>query len=127
MFNDHITNLLIRIGVAFAFLYPPIDALFDPYSWLGYFPKFMHGIIPDMVLLHSFGTIEILIAFWIISGKKIFLPSAIATFILTGIILFDIQDFQIVFRDIPIAIMSAVLAIDSWQHDKLYRTSVTHI
>ncbi len=105
----------MRFSVAFAFLYPPINALFDPYSWIGYFPKFMHGIVPDMILLHSFGAIEIIIALWIISGRKIFLPSAVATIMLVLIVILNMQDFQILFRDVSIAIVSLVLALDSWQ------------
>ncbi len=123
MLRDRTANLLARVGVAFAFLYPPIDALFDPYSWLGYFPKFMHGILPDMVLLHSFGVVEMLIALWIISGKKIFLPSVVATLMLVAIVLFNPQDFQIVFRDVSIAAMSAALAVDAWRRNKLPGTS----
>lgn len=109
--EDKTTYLLLRIGVAFAFIYPPIDTLFDPYSWLGYFPKFMHGIVPDMLLLNSFGLVEAIIALWILSGNKIFIPSSAATLMLIGIILFNLADFQIVFRDVPIAFMSSALAL----------------
>ena len=69
----------MRIGVAFAFLYPPYSALMDPASWLGYFPHFMRGIVPDALLLHGFGVLGVVLALWILSGKKIFWPSAAAT------------------------------------------------
>ena len=40
----HTAYLLLRIGAALAFLYPPLSALFgDPYTWLGYFPPFVQG------------------------------------------------------------------------------------
>lgn len=113
MLRNDGTNLLLRLGVAFAFLYPAVDALLDPYSWIGYFPKFMHGFLPAMALLHGFGATEALIALWILSGKNIFLPSAVATFMLVAIVFFNLQDFQIVFRDVSIAAMSAALAIDA--------------
>lgn len=116
--SERSTNLLLRVGVAFAFLYPAIDALFDPYSWLGYFPKFMHGILPDMLLLHSFGAVEVFLAIWILSGRKIFLPSVVATIMLAAIILFNLQDFQIVFRDVSIAMMSAALAAGAFQQPR---------
>lgn len=117
MLRDRLTNLLLRSGVAFAFLYPAIDAFFDPYSWLGYFPKFMHGILPDMVLLHSFGAIEITIALWILSGKNIFWPSTLATLMLAAITLFNLQDFQIVFRDVSIGLLSAALAVHAYPRE----------
>src|SRR3989344_6072154 len=118
MLLERMANLILRLGVAFAFLYPPIDALFDPDSWIGYFPKFMHGVLPDMVLLHGFGAVEAIIALWILSGKKIVLPSLAATVILTAIIIVNLQNFQIVFRDVAIAAMSLALAIDAGRRGK---------
>jgi len=112
------TNLLLRIGVAFAFLYPAINAIFDPYAWLGYFPGFMQGILPSLVLLHGFGALEVLIALWILSGKKIFVPSVIATLMLGTIVTFNLSDFQVVFRDVSIALMSAALALGAWRRDR---------
>lgn len=109
--KNSLENLVLRIGVAFAFLYPAIDAFFDPYTWIGYFPKFLHGLLPNLVLLHSFGAIEMVIAVWILSGKRILWPSIAATALLTAIILFNLGDFQIIFRDVSIAAISLALAI----------------
>ena len=83
MTPEKISNLLLRISVAFAFLYPPFDALTNPDSWIGYFPKFMQGYVPDLVLLHGFGIVEVVIALWILSGKQIFWPSIVATLMLS--------------------------------------------
>lgn len=113
--HDRTLHFLLRAGLAFAFLYPAVNALFDPYSWLGYFPAFMHGIVPDAVLLHSFGAVEVILALWIVSGKHIFIPSAIATLMLLAIVLFNLQNFQVVFRDVSIAAMAAALALDAYQ------------
>ncbi len=111
MTREGIANLTLRIGVAFTFLYPPLDALLDPDSWIGYFPHFMRGYVPDMVLLHSFGAIEVVIALWILSGKKIFLPSLAATAMLLTIVAINIPEFQILFRDLALAAMPLSLAI----------------
>ena len=46
-----VAHLALRAGVALAFLYPPINALSDPYAWIGYFPPFVKGFIPDLTLL----------------------------------------------------------------------------
>lgn len=107
--------LVLRVGIAFAFLYPPINALFDPDSWIGYFPSFMHGFLPDLVLLHAFGVVEIIIALWILSGWKIFWPSIAATAILAGIVIFGYRDFQVLFRDVTIAMMSFSLVLLSFR------------
>ncbi len=105
--------LLLRFGVAFAFLFPPLNAFLDPYSWIGYFPGFLMDIVPDMVLLHVVGIVEIIIGLWILSGRKIFIPSVAATAMLLLIVLFNLSDFQVLFRDLSIAAMALALALMS--------------
>lgn len=103
-------NLVLRVGVAFAFLYPPINALSNPESWLAYFPQFTRGIVSDDLLLHAFGVVEVVIALWILSGKKIFWPSAAATVALVAIVMFNLNSFEVVFRDLSIAAAALALA-----------------
>ena len=113
MNSQSLANFLLRLGVAFAFLYPPLSALTDPSSWLGYLPSFARGYVPDLVLLHAFGALEAVIAVWILSGKRIFVPSLAATVILLAIVVLNLRDFEVVFRDLSIAAMAAALAIQS--------------
>ncbi|HWP61592.1 MAG TPA: hypothetical protein VN495_03240 [Candidatus Paceibacterota bacterium] len=112
-------NLVLRAGLAFAFLYPPLNALSDPNSWLGYFPHVVRAAaesagIPDLLLLHGFGVVEIVIALWLLSGWRIFWPSCVALLMLAGIVFFDFADLQILFRDISIAAIALALAISSY-------------
>jgi uncharacterized membrane protein YphA (DoxX/SURF4 family) len=111
MNKERVADLVLRVGLAFAFLYPPFSALMDPGSWVGYFPRFMRGIVPDPVLLHGFGLLEAAIAVWILSGKKIFIPSVLAAVILCAIVFFDSNDFEVVFRDLSIACIAVALAV----------------
>ena len=109
-------DIILRVGLAFAFLYPPLDALADPYSWLGYFPHAVRMVaesagIPDMLLLHGFGALEILIALWLLSGYKIFWPSCAALGLLIAIVATSASDFQILFRDLSIASIALSLAV----------------
>lgn len=115
-------NLFLRVGVAFAFLYPPFDALSNPDSWIGYFPKFLHGIAPDAVLLHGFGIPEVIIALWILLGKKIFWPSLVAGLMLVAIVLFNLNNFDVLFRDLAIAAMAFSLALNA-KYEKGNRTA----
>lgn len=103
--------LVLRLGLGFAFLYPPIDAIFDSASWVGYLPHFIRGFVPDLVLLHAFGVLEIVIALWILSGKKIRTPSALACVILLVIVCLNLDQFEIVFRDLSIAAIALALTI----------------
>lgn len=107
-----VSELLLRIAIALSFLYPPIAALSDPYSWIGYFPVFVTALAGDqtLLLLHAFGALELLIALWILFGKNVFIPSLIATVMLLAIVLFNLPQFPILFRDISIALAALALA-----------------
>lgn len=105
---------LLRIGVAFAFLYPPLDALAYPDSWLGYFPQFLlTSGIPGGVLLHGFGVIEVGIALWILSGWHIEWPAALAAVMLVAIVACNLVQLEILFRDLAIAAAALALAADA--------------
>jgi uncharacterized membrane protein YphA (DoxX/SURF4 family) len=112
-------DLVLRAGLAFAFLYPPIDAIFDPESWLSYFPHIIRASaesvgVPDMLLLHVFGLLEVVIALWVLSGWNIFWPSLAAAAMLLAIVVFDFSEFQITFRDLSIMAIAIALAFKHW-------------
>ncbi|MBI2109158.1 MAG: hypothetical protein HYT93_03195 [Parcubacteria group bacterium] len=105
-------SLILRIGLAFAFLYPAISAFFNPFAWIGYFPQFAHALIPnDAFLLHSFGVLEIIIAIWLLSGKRAFYPSVVSAILLFLIVVFNLSQMDVVFRDLSILAMAVALAI----------------
>jgi len=116
-----IADLLLRGAVAFAFLYPPINAWSDPQAWIGYFPQFTEGILPEMTLLHVFGVVEIVLALWILSGWKIFFPSLVAAAMLGAIVSLNTSEFQVLFRDVSIALAALALA---FMHKSAARTAV---
>ena len=108
--NARLAHFILRAGLAFAFLYPPFSALFDPVSWASYFPSFVHRLpIDTTVLLHAFGVIEVVVAVWILSGKNIRVPAAVAAFLLFAIVTANLQDFEVLFRDITIAAIAIAL------------------
>lgn len=103
-------SLVLRIGLAFAFLYPPISAFLDPNSWIGYFPQFMRNITPsDAFLLNSFGIFEIVIAFWILWGKKILYPLYTAIILLLSIVIFNWNQLDVLFRDLSMIAIAVAL------------------
>lgn len=116
LFERGLAHFTLRAGVAFAFLYPPYAALADPYSWLSYFPSFVHAWgINELVLLHAFGVLEVMVALWLLSGWRIRIPAALATAMLLGIVAFNWADFEVLFRDLSIAAAALALAIDAWR------------
>ena len=109
-------HFLLRLGAAFAFAYPAVNAWFDPGSWIGYFPPFVLSFgesigVSNEILLHLFGAVEILLALWILSGYKLFWPSLVATAMLLTIVVFNLPQMQIVFRDLSIAALTFALAL----------------
>lgn len=100
------------MAIAVSFLYPPLAALTDPYSWSGYFPAFLTALMGTntFLLLHAFGVIEVAIALWILFGKRVFIPSILAALILLAIIGFNLAQFPILFRDTSIALAALALA-----------------
>ena len=117
MRRERLPEYILRIGVAFAFLFPALNAFGDPNAWIGYFPSFVKGFVPDLTLLHVFGAVEILLAAWILSGWKIFWPSSIAAAMLLGIVFFNIPEFQVLFRDLSIAAMAISLAVINFHNE----------
>ncbi len=108
-----VTEKILRIGLAFSFIYPPISAFINPYAWVGYFPTFIIQIIPidSLILLHIFGVFELGIAVWILFGKKILIPSVVALVSLFLIVACNFTQMDILFRDIPIMLMALLLCI----------------
>ena len=113
---DRLADIILRAGVAFAFLYPAINALFEPYTWLGYFPQFIRVQaqalgIPELALLHVFGAVEVIIALSILSGWRVFWPSVVACAMLVAIVIFNWSEFPVTFRDLSIAAAALALAL----------------
>jgi hypothetical protein len=111
-------TLLLRIAIAFAFLYPAIDSIIEPNAWLGYFPPALlaatASIVSGVMLLHLWSIVEIIIALWILSGKYIFIPALLATISLLLIVSLNIPLMEIVFRDLALALVSLTLAIQNY-------------
>ena len=104
----------LRAGLAFSFLYPPIAAFSDPYSWIGYFPPFMRGFVPDEVLLHAFGVVEVLLALWLLSGWRAHIPATVMAVLLFAIVVLNQGQFPVLFRDFSIAMMAIALSVMHW-------------
>ncbi len=104
---------LLRFGVAFTFLFASISAFVNPDPWLSYFPSFMRDMVPDSLLLFSWGIGEQIIGLWLLSGYRIFIPSVAASGLLLGIFIFDFHSLNITFRNVSILSTSIALAIMS--------------
>lgn len=118
MDTSKIEILIARIGLAFPFIYAAIASLFNPSSWVGFFPPFMTNLIPQGILITTWAILQIIVGFWLILGKKILIPSIVAFLMLAGILIFNYKLLDIIFRDVSILATAVVLIIYSYKEQK---------
>ncbi len=112
--RERAVSIALRSGVAIAFIYPPIAAFLNPDAWLGFIPLYIRDIVPnDELFLIAFGLSELILAAWILFGRRIRIPSIIASVYLLGIVGLNWQYSDLLFRDISILGASIALALRS--------------
>lgn len=104
-------SLLLRLGVSLALLYPAFNAYLDPYHWLSFMPPPLFDIVPDMLLIHGFGVVEIVLGLWILSGRNVFIPALGATLVFVLVVVSNVQEFQTLFTTLSMAGMALALAL----------------
>lgn len=116
--GERYAHLALRLGAAFVFLYPPLKALIDPITWLGYLPSVVRNLpsqlgfpVDSLALLHTFGAVEVALALWLLFGRNIRIPAALMTLILLAIVAFNFADMDVLFRDLSIAAMTFALFV----------------
>ncbi len=110
-------GLLMRLAVVISFVYPAVAALFDPYAWLGYFPGFLLSLAGahELLLLHAWGIFEIALALWVLFATRVYIPSIIMAALLMAVVLLNLPQFDVLFRDISIALAALSLAAVNWK------------
>ncbi len=111
MNKKRVISILLRIGLAFAFLYAAIAAFMTPTSWVGFVPGFIELILPKEIFLSVFSSLEIILGAWILSGYKTYYASIVASLFLAGIIVPNIFSMETIFRDVSILFMAIALAV----------------
>lgn len=112
MSKSNVGSLLLRIGLAFTFIYAGISSLTEPNNWVGYLPAF----VPDdqrLNLLKAFSIYEILLAVWLLYGRYVKFAAATAAATLTGITLVNLSIFTVTFRDVGLAFAALALVFVS--------------
>lgn len=111
------SSLLIRISLAFAFLYPAYGFWKHADAWIGYIPSFVKEAtilasmgISQNILLLLIGGFHVIIALWILSGWRIFIPSLVIALFLISIVYFNQNQLNVLFRDISLALVALALA-----------------
>lgn len=105
-------QLLLRLGLAFVFLYAAISSFVAPENWIGFIP----GWVPfdPEFLLKMHAVFEILLASWLLWGAKIKWAAWLSALSLFAILVGTGLD-EITFRDVGLmssAVALAMLDID---------------
>jgi len=111
LFSDKTAVLVLRLGIAFAFLYSGIASISNPLAWIGFVPSFIGTFIAPSLFLRLFAAFEILLGLWLLSGYKKFYAAIISFFVLVAVVLPNIAILDLTFRDITIASAALALAI----------------
>lgn len=103
---------MLRIGLAFVYLYAAIEIHINPAGFMKYVPSQM-SIIPTDLFLLVFGIFEVLLTLWLLSGKRTEYAGMISFLLMAGIIFPNMAYFDVLFRNVAIAFASlALVALD---------------
>lgn len=107
------SKLILRLGLAFVFLYASIGSFLFPQNWLWFVPEWMGKIVPAKLVLDSHAGFELVLGVWLLTGKKLFYASTVAALDLLAIMLSNIGVFDTVFRDLGLFASSIALTLAS--------------
>ena len=113
--KEELVSFLLRIGLAFAFVYAAISSLVSPQNWVGFIPNFIANIFPTSILLVLFSIYEFALGAWLLSNKKIFYASIVSSVTILLIVIFNLAVLDVVFRDVAILLMAVALAVLSYK------------
>jgi len=116
MKQQTVAFLLLRTAIASVFAYASVASFLSPDNWIGFFPLFLQHAVPENILLNGFSLYEILLAVWLISGKFTFYAAVLSVLTIGGIIVFNLNLLDIVFRDFAIVLAAASLAVFSYKN-----------
>jgi uncharacterized membrane protein YphA (DoxX/SURF4 family) len=100
----------LRLGLAFVFAYAGVSSLQQPLEWVGYLPSFMTQLIDAMLLIKLLAVYELLLAAWLLSARFTRYAALLSAATLAGILVANIGQLIITFRDVGLVLMALALA-----------------
>mgnify|MGYP000586644279 CR=1 FL=1 len=103
-------RLILRLGLAFVFIYAASGSLITPSDWIGYLPLWVRDRLPGELLLQLFAIYELLLAAWLLSGWRLFWSATLTALTLAGIVFSTLGAFVLVFRAAGLLAAATALA-----------------
>jgi uncharacterized membrane protein YphA (DoxX/SURF4 family) len=115
MKRETIAFFILRCAIASVFIYAAIASFLSPDDWVEFFPLFIQKAIPEHILISVFSFYELVLATWLIYGKYTFYAAVLAALTISGIIIFNLNVLDIVFRDFAIILSAVSLAVFTYK------------
>ena len=113
--EKNLPSLLIRVGLAFVLIFASVEIFINPLSLIDYTPAFIFTFVPQNLFMYSFAAFETALALWLLSEKKLLIPSLITALMLFMIVVFNLDRFSILFRNVAIMFSALALASMNWR------------
>lgn len=107
--NMDAVGMLLRLGLAFVFIYAAASSLRQPLVWSAYLPNFLTRSVSAALLIKIFAVYELVIAAWLLIGKKTRYAALICALTLAGIVITNPSQFMTTFRDVGLVCMAIAL------------------
>lgn len=107
-------SLLLRVGLAFVFLYASLSAFVDPLRFSGYMPAFLPPAFVERVCLPCFSAYEAVLAACFLAGRRLLLVSSLSALTLLGILVLNPDKFSVLFRNVAVIGAALAVAIQAW-------------
>lgn len=109
MNKPKVASFLIRLGLAVVLIYAAIAAWQEPLAWIGFVPPWVEQIMPATTFLDVFGIYQVLLGLWLLWGKWQKYSGALTALTIAGVVLGNLAQWEIVFRDVPMVLSALAL------------------
>ena len=105
-------SLILRLALAFSFIYVAIASFITPQNWVGFLPDFLLGnFITYGFYLLGFSLYEFLLGLWLLSNKQTYYASILSSITLALITITNLSQIDIIFRDVSLFLASIALVV----------------
>ncbi|HEV2412645.1 MAG TPA: hypothetical protein VGS28_02450 [Candidatus Saccharimonadales bacterium] len=109
--NDSLARWLLRVGLAFVFVYAAVSSLIHPLVWVGYLPNLITNHLDGTLILKLIAIYQLLLAVWLMSGRYVRYAALLGALTLAGIVISNPGQTLVTFRDVGLICMALGLAV----------------
>jgi hypothetical protein len=102
-------KLLLRVGIAFVFVYAALSSYITPSAWLGFIPSFVPSGLAKPSL-DLFSIVQVGLAAWLVSGLYLRYAALASALTITALTLTNLSSLVVTFRDVGLALAAFALA-----------------